>query len=78
MSQASTEGADSSAAHVLDRQPLTRWQLAAYGSPALPLVLLGTPLYVVAAWFLFFPPLDFSQLIWAGMTFDSGCVWVSA
>lgn len=139
MSQASTEGADSSAAHVLDRQPLTRWQLAAYGSPALPLalagiplglylpqiyagdyglslaavglilmiiritdvitdpiigvwsdrvrtrfgrrkpfVLLGTPLYVVAAWFLFFPPFEFSQLTWAGMTFDSGYVWLAA
>jgi len=43
-----------------------------------PFVLLGTPLYVAAAWFLFFPPFEFSEVTWAGMTFDSGYVWLGA
>jgi len=121
----------------LERRPLTRWQLAAYSGPALPLamagiplalylpqiyagdyglslamvglllmlvritdvvtdpivgilsdrvrtrfgrrkpfVLLGTPLYVIAAWFLFFPPFEFTEVTWAGMTFNVGYAWL--
>jgi Na+/melibiose symporter-like transporter len=138
MREARAQAAATAAAFVGERPPLTRWQLAGYGAPALPLalagiplalylpqiyagdyglslagvglilmliritdvvtdpvvgvlsdrvrtrfgrrkpfVLLGTPLYVVAAWFLFFPPFEFTEVTWLGMTFNSGYAWLA-
>jgi len=137
MGEESRNTSATAAPTALDRQPLTRWQLAGYGASALPLalagiplalylpqiyagdyglplamvglllmliritdvvtdpivgvlsdrtrsrfgrrkpwVLLGTPLYVVSAWFLFFPPFEFSVVDWAGMTVNTGYVWL--
>jgi Na+/melibiose symporter-like transporter len=138
MSEAATRAEGAPGPTLVDRRPLTRWQLASYGAPALPLglasipialylpqiyagdyglslaavglllmliritdvvtdpvvgvlsdrvrtrwgrrkpfVLLGTPLYVVAAWFLFFPPFEFSEVTWAGVTFNNGYAWLA-
>lgn len=138
MSEAPPTAAQSGAGEAFERQPLTRWQLAGYAAPALPLalagiplalylpqiyagnyglslatvglllmliritdvvtdpivgvwsdrvrtrfgrrkpfVLLGTPLYVTAAWFLFFPPIEFSERTWLGVTLNTGYVWLA-
>jgi Na+/melibiose symporter-like transporter len=43
-----------------------------------PFVLIGTPIYMASAWFLFFPPFEFFDVTWLGATFSIGYVWLAA
>ena len=41
-----------------------------------PFVLIGTPIYMLSAWFLFFPPFEFFDVTWFGATFSIGYAWL--
>jgi glycoside/pentoside/hexuronide:cation symporter, GPH family len=41
-----------------------------------PFVLLGTPIYIVGIYLLFIPPIEFGEVDFLGMTFNSGYPWM--
>ncbi|MEQ8483003.1 MAG: MFS transporter [Pseudomonadales bacterium] len=41
-----------------------------------PFVLLGTPIYIFGIYMLFIPPIEFGEVTFLGMTFNSGYPWM--